>query len=153
MKYTFYDPPLKYSCFQKLNDPPETRASEEDIKKLEEESVGNYDVDLALIDYALHFGHVTVLDYYSGMIDGIGLCYPEVAFCYGGCVAVYRECIKRNISINKLFGYDNCKNKEETPIAEFYGCKTYEECVEKLKARREEILGYQRYLREHQPAR
>ena len=153
MQYKFYDPPLNYyPCHHSKS--RETRATLDDILAIEKASFFNGDALLAELDYQIHFGHDTDISTRGRYIEAPE--YGEIALCYGGSVAVYRECIKRNITINQLFGFDDSATKVETPIELLYECDmpigkcTHEDCLAYLKKRREELLERQRQRQQTQ---
>ena len=161
MQYKFYDPPLNFFSIPSDSQKPEDRATIEDILKIEEASRRNFDRELALIDYALQLGFIT--EFYIDA-DSILSCRPciinynRIAICYGGSVAIYRECIKRNVTILQLFGIDDPEEEEETieeycyydiPEEEYTRPGySHEDCIAFLKERREEYLARQRWIQQ-----
>ncbi len=108
MEYIYYDPPLKEpNAFDPVED---KRASLEDVGKLEDESGANYDYHLADIDYALRFG---VEPWLTDWTDGPD--YSHMALLHGGATAVLLECLKRNLTITKLWKLDDPNG----PLSEF----------------------------------
>ena len=163
MEYIYYDPPLKEpNAFDPGDD---RRASLEDIKRIEDESWANYDGHLAHIDYALRFGVDPDL---GGYIDGPD--WYRMALLHGGATAVLLECLKRNVTITKLWKL----NEPNGPLAEFLThpyyrhlptkellqrlidsvdrpfTGSYEENIARLKRQREEILELRRKRQQSQ---
>ena len=163
MKYIYYDPPLKEP--NALNPDDDERASLEDIKSLEEEAGANYDYHLADIDYALRFGVEPMI---TDWTDGPH--YGHAALLHGGSTAVLLECLKRNITITKLWklddphgllsellsypGYNNHLTEEERQkyidLIDRPFSGSYDENIARLKKQREEILEWQRQRKQSQ---
>ena len=139
MEYKFYDPPLD---FFGLSEESETRATRQEILALAEQAYYSGEQCLAEIDYELHFGccHDLVINRFviEGFNDG-----PR-SLKYGGPVAVYRECIRRNMTVNQLWG----RNKPEETLEQRYKMP-YEDCIAQLKKWREGALEC---VREYQQA-
>ena len=154
MKYKYYDPLL--DCLE--DEEPDTKVTIGDIVKLEEESESNGDLALASIDYELHFG----LSISFGCYCEEGYDYTREALLRGGSVAVYRECIKRNLDVDQLFetGFvtaDKATKKDwdswcvsgQRTIEKAYRMP-HEECIVYLKKKRAEILEWQRQRQQAQ---
>ncbi len=144
MEYKYYDPPLSRT--------KDERATISDIIKLEEESDLNDDLTLAWIDYKLHFGLSVHLD--AHYIEGYD--YRSETLRRGGSVAVYRECIKRNLNVDQLFenglvladqatrdDWDKFNVSGQRPIEKAHNMP-HDECITYLKKLRGEALERQR---------
>ncbi len=168
MLYKYYDPPLRFydaDNFYIGDQGLETRATIDDILKLEQESESNGDLALASIDYELHFGLTIPFNFSINdhTLDDreYALEYKPYVLSRGGRVAVYRECIKRNIDADRLLNTgaisaDEANEEDwcagivtgQIPIEEsLHGPR--DECITYLKKKREEILEWQR---QHQQA-
>lgn len=103
MQYKYYDPPLDLFPGRD-NEHPEAVKLRNELIKLEDESFRNFDETIARYEYEIQFGyHVRILyDKNRHIIEGPDL--GKLALCRGGSVAVYRECIKQNATVDQLLG-------------------------------------------------
>ena len=161
MKYPYYDPPLKfYTYYDEPDEEPETRATIEDILALEEESDINGNLSLAEIDYELHFGLSIAFDLTINRIEEFN--YNPYVISRGGSVAVYRECIRRNLDVDQLLKTGVIPSDKATMLDRVH-CKasgqvtierrlhrSREKCIAYLNERRKAILEWQRQRQQTQ---
>ena len=168
MQYKFYDPPLDLFPGQDKAHPEAVKLRNELIA-LENNSFKNLDAAIARYDYELHFNHHVYIHYSENVHTVEGLYLGELALCHGGSVAVYRECIKRNMNVDQLLGlvgyrypnlppflecnYTSAISLEEAYLGEVPGdypedytadAIAHEDVIAYIKKRREEALEWQR---------
>ena len=122
MLYKYYDPPLD---FFSPGEESETRATRQEILALAEQARKSGEETLAEIEYELHFGCCHSLSVNCHHAEGIS--DGQRSLKYGGPVAVYRECLRRNMTVNQLWGI----NKPEKTLEQHYKMP-YEDCISQL---------------------
>ena len=144
MDYPYYDPPLKVP--NALDPVEDKRASIDDIKRLNEVASANYDYHLAEVNYELRFGLSPWLTDWTE-----GPQYGQRATQHGGATAVLLECLKRDITVSRLWKIDDPLLEHPFVINDRLPTEEeQQEHIAKLKRWRKDILERKRQHRQNQ---
>ena len=139
MAYPYYDPPLKVPNI--LDPNGDERARIDDVKKIDNMSVENYDLELIEVEYILHFGTRPYLEDYLYSTQ-----YRQLALLHGGRASVLLECLKRNVTVSELWEIDD-------PALERTIETSKDERIKKLNERRTWLLEQKSKLRQRQQSK